>query len=561
MPETMNADDVERALADELSGRNETDIDDDLPDFIPSNGMLSPGAYQLPEDFYDREETDELPELPSPADPHASSPDVFDGHGSSRQSDPAETGSPYTGSLSPATLLSDGLEERRSAQDEVGNTGRLDNVPSPYRDRTGEREHTENSVAPMAFASTIDEILSGAIADPMDVDDNVSTSGSEQARPFSASAFAVAAAYEDDEERSVRGFIIDDVIADAIAVGASDIHLNAHTSVAYTINGDVSRVSKFGEVSPDITRGVYNKITSNVSQSDFATDKNLDASYVVRTGAAKGRRVRLSVGRSFGDFYMVMRVISDRIRTPEELGLPSELSTWMRRPRGLFLMNGPTGSGKSTTLASLVRQVQMTMPKKIITVEKPIEYVYGHVGKALITQREVGPDCRTFGSGLTAAVRELPNIILIGEVRNAEEMDALLIAADTGHLAVSTLHTNSAPETLNRIMAMFSGNSSERARVLDTLSTATQGFANQALVKSKDGDSRFAVHELLIMDDEVRSMIGKGDVRGITDYQMRNESTLDHALARAVLTNRTSVEEALDHSQSPERFEKLLRDM
>ena len=559
MPETMNADDVERALADELSGRNETDIDDDLPDFIPSNGMLSPGAYQLPEDFYDREETDELPELPSPADPHASSPDVFDGHDSSRQYDPAETGS-----LSSTTLLSDGPEGKRSAQDEVRNTGRFDTVPSPYRDRTGERERTENSadsVAPVAFASTIDEILSGAIADPMDVGDNVPASVSEQTRPFSASAFAVAAAYEDDEERSVRGFIIDDVIADAIAVGASDIHLNAHANVAYTINGDVSRVSKFGEVSPDITRGVYNKITSNVSQSDFATDKNLDASYVVRTGAAKGRRVRLSVGRSFGDFYMVMRVISDHIRTPEELGLPSELSTWMRRPRGLFLMNGPTGSGKSTTLASLVRQVQMTMPKKIITVEKPIEYVYGHVGKALITQREVGPDCRTFGSGLTAAVRELPNIILIGEVRNAEEMDALLIAADTGHLAVSTLHTNSAPETVNRIMAMFSGNNSERARVLDTLSTATQGFANQALVKSKNGDSRFAVHELLIMDDEVRSMIGKGDVRGITDYQMRNESTLDHALARAVLTNRTSVEEALDHSQHPERFEKLLRDM
>lgn len=374
---------------------------------------------------------------------------------------------------------------------------------------------------------------------------------------LSRSSFSIDREIDDEDE--LRGFRIDDVIARAIEVGASDIHISPDDQVAFTVLDEIIRVQEFGMVVPNVTRRLQLDIISHVLEQDFVQEMELDTSYVVRTGPAKGRRLRLSIGKSFGNIYMVLRVISDQIPTPEQLGITGALLEWTKLPKGLVMMNGSTGTGKSTTLASLLRQAQMTRRQKIITIEKPIEYVFGTVGLALVTQREVGKDSRAFYSSLTSALRQAPHIIMIGEVRNREEVDTLLSAAETGHLAISTMHTNSAPETINRIKSLYQGE--DQRRVLGTLSEVTRGLANQVLVKTKDRKSQFAVRELLNVNDEVANLILEGDVQGLKAYQTKEKITMDHELVRVALQDRCTIEEARGKSDNPLRFDRILKQM
>lgn len=211
----------------------------------------------------------------------------------------------------------------------------------------------------------------------------------------------------------------------------------------------------------------------------------------------------------------------------------------------------------STTLASLLKKIQLTRSQKIITIERPIEFVFGTEGKALVTQREVGKDARTFAQALTSAMRQAPDIIMIGEVRNKIEVDALLRAAETGHLAISTMHTNSAPATINRIKSLYDGD--DQVRVLGSLSDVARGFANQVLVKTTDGKGRFAVREVLPVDEEVANLILKGDVSGMKKYQMVNEMTMEHELVKAVIDGNCTRENARLAASNPILFDKLLK--
>ena len=212
----------------------------------------------------------------------------------------------------------------------------------------------------------------------------------------------------------------------------------------------------------------------------------------------------------------------------------------------------------STTLASLIREIQLRYPKKVITVEKPVEYVYGVTGRAVVHQREVGRDTKSFGAGLDSAMRQHPDVILIGEVRNKEEAEALLYASDTGHLAFSTMHTNSAADTLNRIKRMFSGD--EQIRVLGDLSESARGFVNQLLVPAPDGKSRFAVREVLdIEDEDVKDLIRHGNVRGLRDYQMEHEITMEHELLKAVLDGSATPRDAYNASPNRPRMTDLFK--
>lgn len=212
----------------------------------------------------------------------------------------------------------------------------------------------------------------------------------------------------------------------------------------------------------------------------------------------------------------------------------------------------------STTLASMIREIQLKYPKKIITVEKPVEYVYGVTGRAVVLQREVGRDTKSFSAGLDSAMRQHPDVILVGEVRNKEEANALLYASDTGHLAFSTMHTNSAADTLNRIKRMFTGD--EQIRVLGDLSESARGFVNQLLVPSPDGKSRFAVREILDLEDEgVKDLIRHGNVRGLRDYQMEQEITMEHELLKAVLDGSTTAKDAYNASPNRVRMSDLFK--
>lgn len=362
---------------------------------------------------------------------------------------------------------------------------------------------------------------------------------------------------EEDAEL-MQGFEIDEIISLAIDQKASDIHINPGRKISFRVNGSILRTDRFELIPGEITRRIQQKIVTNVADSIFLETWELDTSYTVRSGPHRGRRVRVSVTKSFEEVALVMRIISQDIPLPHELEIEDELLEWSEYPNGLVLMNGPTGTGKSTTLASMIQNIQMRLQGVIITVEKPVEYMYKDQGKAVIYQREVGRDTLSFSAALDSAMRMDPDVILIGETRNSVEMEALLYAADTGHLSLSTTHANSAAETVNRIKRMFSGD--ERRQAMESLATVSRGFAAQVLCKTVEGNGRFAVREILSVDSSIEDLIMQGDNRGIRRIQEDRGTTLDHALVRAVKQGRCTPEEARSKSPNPRYFDALLLD-
>lgn len=360
---------------------------------------------------------------------------------------------------------------------------------------------------------------------------------------------------EDDEE-IMHGFDIDEIISLGIDRGASDVHMNPGKRIGYRINGLIYKINDFEPIPGEVTRRIQQKIVTNVADGIFLENWELDTSYTIKSGVHRGRRVRLSVAKTFEEVMMVMRIISDTIPQPHELEIEPELLEWTTLNRGLVMMNGPTGTGKSTTLASLIQEMQMTRAQVIVTVEKPVEYVYKDQGKGFIYQREVGRDTLGFKVALDSAMREDPDIILIGEVRNPVEVDALLYAAETGHLALSTTHADSAAGTVNRIKSMFSGE--EQRRILDTLAEESKGYASQVLCTTEDGKDRFAVREILVVDEEISDLIRQGNTRGMKHYQEKRKATLEHKLIEAVRSGRCTPEEARSKSPDTRYFDHLM---
>lgn len=359
-----------------------------------------------------------------------------------------------------------------------------------------------------------------------------------------------------EDEELMQGFEIDEIISKAIDRKASDIHINPSRRLAFRINGSIEKVYDFDVIPGEITRRIQQKIVTNVADAIFLENWELDTSYTVREGKHRGRRVRVSVTKTFEEIAMVMRIISQDIPLPHELEIEDELLEWSELPNGLMMMNGPTGTGKSTTLASIIQNIQMRLQGVIVTVEKPVEYMYKDQGLAQIYQREVGRDTLSFAAALDSAMRMDPDVILIGETRNAVEMDALLTAADTGHLSLSTTHANSAAETVNRIKRMFAGD--ERRQAMESLATVSRGFAAQVLCKTTDGKGRFAVREILTVDKTISELIMQGDNRGVRKLQEERGITLDHNLVKAVESGRCTVEEARSKSPNPRYFDQLI---
>lgn len=362
---------------------------------------------------------------------------------------------------------------------------------------------------------------------------------------------------EEDDSDLGSGIPLDTILEEAIELGASDVHLSPEDQVCFTILGEITRRYEFPELTGIRLSRLQAEIVSNQLQQTFNEDFELDTSYVIRKGKYKNRRFRLSIGRTFGEMFMVFRTINNVIPTPAKLGITGELLNWVNLPNGLVMLNGPTGTGKSTTLASLIQEILNTRAQKIITIEKPVEYVFGTNGKGLITQREVGLDAKSFAGALTSAMRQAPDIIVVGEVRTNEEISELLRAAETGHLAISTMHTNSAPATLNRIKSLFRGD--EQDRILATLSDNLRGLANQVLLKTVDGKGRFAVREVLPINPEISEMVLRGDSRSMREYQIEHGITMEHELAKVVLEGKTSREIARSESTYPNFFDDLLK--
>src|SRR5207247_5100258 len=253
------------------------------------------------------------------------------------------------------------------------------------------------------------------------------------------------------------------------------------------------------------------------------------------------------------------RMIPADLKTLEDLGLPTQLHELSRKPRGLVLVTGPTGSGKSTTLAAVVDEINRTRDDHIMTIEDPIEFLHRHK-RCLVNQREIGPDATSFADALRGALRQDPDVILLGEMRDLETISTAITAAETGHLVFATLHTQSAPSTVDRIIDAFPAAQQEQVRV--QLAVTLQGICTQALLPTQGGTGRVPALELLSPDDPVRNLIRQGKVEQVYSVMQTGTAkgmrTMEQSLADLVIRKVITLEDALSRSSRPEQLFGLL---
>jgi twitching motility protein PilT len=252
-------------------------------------------------------------------------------------------------------------------------------------------------------------------------------------------------------------------------------------------------------------------------------------------------------------------MIPTEIRSLEQLGIPATLYELADKPRGLVLVTGPTGSGKSTTLASLIDHVNHTRHEHILTIEDPIEFLHWH-GTCIVNQREIGPDARSFGEALRGALRQDPDVILVGEMRDLETIGTALTAAETGHLVFATLHTQSAPQTIDRVIDVFPSEQQDQVRV--QLASTLQGIVTQNLVPTVDGRGRTAALEILLPDDATRNLIRQAKIEQIYSVMQtsttRGMQTMEQSLADLVIRRVVTPEVAFSRTSKPDQLKGIL---
>ena len=330
-----------------------------------------------------------------------------------------------------------------------------------------------------------------------------------------------------DEIRS-----IDELLAIMVEHNASDLHLTAGSPPVIRVRGDLERIPDVPKMTPENTREMVYRIVSTEQQKVLETKRQLDFSYTL-PGLARFRVnayfQRSAVGAAF-------RLIPAEIKTLQQLALPDRLYELCEKPRGLVLVTGPTGSGKSTTLASLLDKINRTRSEHILTIEDPIEFLHSHQS-CIVNQREIGPDATTFAEALRAALRQDPDVILVGEMRDLETMSTALTAAETGHLVFATLHTQSAPSTIDRVIDAFPASQQDQVRV--QLAATLQGVMTQNLIPTADGRGRVAALEILMPDDAVRNLIRQAKIEQVYSVMQTSTSrgmqTMEQSLADLVL--------------------------
>jgi twitching motility protein PilT len=348
---------------------------------------------------------------------------------------------------------------------------------------------------------------------------------------------------------------IDDLLERCVALGASDLHITVGSAPVVRVRGKLVALEGANELDAETTQALLYRVLSTEQQKRLELDKQIDFAHAV-PGVARFRVnvyfQRESIGAAF-------RQIPQDIRSLEELGLPSTLHDLTKKPRGLVLVTGPTGSGKSTTLAALIDEINRTRAEHILTIEDPIEFVHRHK-RCIVNQREIGVDAIGFGLALRAALRQDPDVILVGEMRDLETIGTALTAAETGHLVFGTLHTQSAPSTIDRIIDVFPAVQQEQIRV--QLAATLQGVVTQALLPTADGTSRVAALEVLFPDDAVRNLIRQGKVEQIYSVMQTNTSrgmqTLEQSLAELTLRKVITKTVAMSATSRAAQFEALL---
>jgi len=342
----------------------------------------------------------------------------------------------------------------------------------------------------------------------------------------------------------------------AIKKGASDIHLSVGIPPVFRINGVLEREETFDVFNNLTMLEMLNPLMDDKKKEKLNEYGEIDFSYSLKEIS----HFRVNIYKESGKLAAVLRLIPTEIPTFEQLHLPKVFNDFVMLPRGLVLVTGPTGSGKSTTLAAMINYLNLNKNLHIITLEDPIEYRYKHI-KSVINQREVNTDTISFASGLRAALREDPDVILVGEMRDMETIATAITAAETGHLVFATLHTSDAASTVNRIIDVFPEHQQMQIRI--QLAGNMQGIVAQQLLPTIDGKSRRGAFEVLVATPALRNLIREGKTHQIPSYIQTGSrygmKTLDEALAELVKKNEVSKDVARQRASDPANFDRICK--
>lgn len=344
---------------------------------------------------------------------------------------------------------------------------------------------------------------------------------------------------------------LDDLLLSLLESGSSDLHLTHGMPPMRRNKGEIEPIPGFPAMSSQQIKTLLFAVMSEQRQADFDRHHEMDFAYSIPGKS----RFRVNVLQQRGNTGSVIRVIPNDIKTLDQLNMPEGLAEFAMLPRGLVLVTGPTGSGKSTTLAAIIDAANQKRKDHILTIEDPIEFVHKNKG-CVITQREVGADTNSFPEALKRALRQDPDIILVGEMRDPETIGIAITAAETGHLVFGTLHTQSAAETMSRIIDSFPEGSKEQVRA--QLAATVQGIVCQTLVKTLDGRGRVAAMEILKGEPSIRALIRKGQEQQIRSAletgKGKGMQTMDMSLQDLTKANKIDIDEAASRSTNPEQF-------
>ena len=351
------------------------------------------------------------------------------------------------------------------------------------------------------------------------------------------------------------GLNLQQLLKAMVEKGASDLHIATGTPPQLRIDGSLVPL-RTNPLNPVETKQLCYSVLTDSQKLRFEEDMELDFSFGVR-GLARFRgnlfQQRGAVGGAF-------RTIPFKIKTFEELALPPVFEELCSKPRGLVLVTGPTGSGKSTTLAAMIDKINTERHEHIMTVEDPIEYLHAHKN-CLVNQREIGSDTNSFKKALKYILRQDPDIVLIGEMRDLETIEAALVTAETGHLVFATLHTNSAAQTINRIIDVFPPN--QQSQIRAQLSFVLEGVIAQTLIPRADGNGRVPSLEIMVPNAAIRNLIREDKIHQIYSQMQIGQGksgmqTMNQSLATLYSRRLISLEEAITHSSEPEELQQII---
>lgn len=341
---------------------------------------------------------------------------------------------------------------------------------------------------------------------------------------------------------------IDVLLREAVELGGTDLHLSVGAVPRVRVNG-VLRELRYPILVPDVAEGLILPLLDALARSRLNSTGQYDMAYFIREVS----RFRVNIFKQKGDLACVFRVLKGDIPSYEKLGLPLSVFNLYRKRRGMILVVGTTGSGKSTTLASFLDIINKNMYKHIITLEDPIEYLHWHA-RGLVNQREIGTDCDSFANGLRAALREDPDVILVGEMRDLETTEIAITAAETGHLLCSTLHTMGASETVDRILDMYPER--QQSQIRNQLVSVLEAVISQQLLPRADGSGYVVAYELMYSNKEIKRLIRENKILEISEYLKSPEAKADGMnsmdeviimlFKKGVITRDTAIDYAFD---------------